>query len=455
MRGSVRGVRRRGARVAGAAGVACALLLTACSGDGEDGTDYQISVELPDLSGEHLEVAATWTGTEQENFVRVMAAFEDATGASVSYVPTGDNVSSFVGSKIEGGSAPDIVMVPQPGVVEDFAERGWIAEVGDTVQEQLDANYSQGWQDLGSYHGNQYAVYVKASNKSLVWYNDTAFEYAGVTEPQTWSEFIDTAWTLWESGTDPVSVAGADGWTLTDWFENIYLSQSGAEMYDKLAEHEISWTHESVTRALTTLGELFGQENLLAGGKSGALQTDFTTSVTQTFSDLSTPQAAMVSGADYVTATIGDSTDAVVGEDANVFSFPAADGGEAPVVTAGDAAVAISTDGTTTQAQDALLTFLASPDAARIWAESGGYISPNKSLELSAYPDDVTRGIAAALIEAGDDFRFDLSDQTPSAFGGTTGRGMWQGLQDFLRDPDDTEGTQEYLEAQADEVYGR
>ncbi|MBL1068511.1 ABC transporter substrate-binding protein [Streptomyces sp. 7-21] len=453
MRGTVRRS-RRAARAAGIAGVACALLLTACSGDGGgEETDWDISIELPDLSGQSLEVAAVWTGTEQENFMRVMEAFEEETGASVSFVPTGDNVSSFVGSRIEGGAAPDIVMVPQPGVVRDFAEQGWIAPVGDIVIEQLEANYAEGWRELGSYEGEQYGVYVKAANKSLVWYNVTAFEYAGVEAPETWEDFLQTAWTVWESGTDPVSVAGADGWPLTDWFENIYLSQAGPEMYDRLAAHEIPWTHESVAEALRTLGELFGEEQLVAGGRGGALQTDFPTSVSQTFSDLETPLAGMVFEADFVGAEIASSTDAVVGEDALVFPFPSV-GDVPPVVTAGDAAVAVAPNGEASEAQNALLAFLATPDAARIWAEPGGYISPNRSLEFDAYPNDVQREIARALIEAGNDFRFDMSDQTPAAFGGTTGQGMWQGLQNFLRNPDDVEGAQRYLEAQAARAYG-
>ncbi|SFT05620.1 ABC transporter substrate-binding protein [Streptomyces carpaticus] len=464
MPSSIRGP-RRAARAAAAVAVASALAFTAAcgsdsdsnggngSGGGDNGGDHAPSIELPDLAGQSLEVAAVWTGAERDNFVAVLKEFEDRTGAKVSFVPSSDNVSNFVGTKIEGGAPPDIVMVPQVGVLHEFAEKGWLAPVGPSVQEQLDANFGQGWQDLGAYDGEQYGVYVKVANKSLVWYNANSFAAAGATEPTSWQEFIDTAWLLSDSGTTPVSVAGADGWTLTDWFENIYLSQAGPEAYDQLAAHEIPWTDETVTNALTTLGELFGEDTLLAGGGSGALQTDFPASVTNTFSDLEAPTSGMVYEGDFVAAFIAGNTDAVVGEDALVFPFPAVDG-DAPVVTAGDAAVALTTDGTATEAQEALLAFLASTDAARIWAQPGGYLSPNHSLELEAYPDQVTQDIAAALLAAGDDFRFDMSDQAPAAFGGTTGQGMWQGLQNFLRNPADIEGAQEYLEAQAVRAYG-
>ncbi|MDT0267838.1 ABC transporter substrate-binding protein [Streptomyces sp. DSM 44915] len=434
-----------------------ALTLTACGGDSDEGErgERPATVELPDLSGQSLEVGAVWTGAERDNFVRVTEEFERRTGASISVIPSGDNVSQFVGTKIEGGAPPDVVMVPQPGVLREFAENGWIAPLGETTRAQLDANYTPGWQQLaGTADGELYGVYVKAANKSLVWYSATAFDYAGVEPPTSWDGFVDTAWTLWESGTTPVSVAGADGWTLTDWFENIYLSQSGPEMYDQLAAHEIPWTHESVTDALTTLGELYGENRLLLGGSGGSLQTDFPTSVTNTFIDLTSPAAGMVFEADFVGSVITDNTDAEIGVDARVFPFPAVGDGAPPVVSAGDAAVAVAPDGEMSEAQEALLTFLASTDAAAIWAEPGGFVSPNKSLEFDVYPNDVQRGIAEALIAAGDDFRFDMSDQTPAAFGGTTGQGMWQGLQNFLRAPDDIEGAQEYLESQAADAYG-
>ncbi len=81
------------------------------------------------------------------------------------------------------------------------------------------------------------------------------------------------------------------------------------------------------------------------------------------------------------------------------------------MVTGGDAAVALKDS----KGAQALLTWLASADAAKIWAEAGGFISPNKGLDLKAYPNEVQRTMAQALIDAGDDVRFDMSDQAPQS----------------------------------------
>ncbi|WP_175407607.1 ABC transporter substrate-binding protein [Streptomyces sp. TRM64462] len=420
---------------------------TGKSPDGKAGTQAP-TVQLPKLDGQEIQVVAVWTGPEQEAFTKVLREFERRTGAKVAYVPTQDAMLNYIGTKIEGKAPPDVAMLQQVGALHQAVQRKWAKPVGDAAREQLAKNYAKGWQDLGAVGGTPYGVYFKAANKSLIWYNSAVFDNAGVSEPKTWKDLLSTAETISASGVTPVSVGGADGWTLTDWFENIYLSQAGPEKYDQLARHEIKWTDPSVTQALTTLAELFGKPNLIAGGADGALQTEFPTSVTQTFTGGDQPKAAMVFEGDFVSVNIAQ-TEAKIGTDAKVFPFPAVGGGSAPVVTGGDVAVAL----TDKPAAQALLTFLASPDAAAVWAGQGGFISPNKSLDVAAYPNDVQRDIAKALIAAGDDFRFDMSDQMPQSFGGTPGKGEWKALQDFLKNPKDIAGTQARLEADAAKAY--
>ncbi|MCK7623908.1 ABC transporter substrate-binding protein [Streptomyces sp. RS10V-4] len=460
-RGVRRGTGRSGGRGVRALAVAAVLAVgvAGCGGGGGSGAKGEdrsgarggqapATVALPKLAGQRLQVTAVWTGAERDNFGKVLAEFEKRTGAKVDFVPSGDDMAGFIGSKIAGGGPPDVALLQQVGVLNEFAAKGWLKPLGADAKAQLAKNYSKGWRDLGAHKGTAYGVYFKASNKSLVWYNAKVFEDAGVSEPKTWPEFLKTARTVSESGVEPVSVGGSDGWTLTDWFENVYLSQAGPEKYDRLAKHELPWTDPSVTRALTTLGELFGHKELLAGGNAGALRTDFPTSVTQAFSGGNAPKAAMVSSADFAAANIAQ-TKAKVGTDAKVFPFPAV-GAKPPVVTGGDVAVALK-DG---KAAQALLTFLASTDAARIWAGAGGFLSPNKALDPSAYGDGVMRKIAKALVAAGDDFRFDMSDQAPASFGGKPGQGEWKDLQDFLKDPREVAGIQARLERDAAKAFG-
>lgn len=421
----------------------CALLLAACAGGAPEGTGEGGGGG----GGGGITVVAVWTGGEQESFEAVLDAFTEETGVEVTY-QSSDDLGTYLGTQIEGGNPPDVAMIPQPGLMRSLAEEGSLVELGEEAQSNLEANYAPVWQELGSVDGTPYGVYFKAASKATWWYNTAVFEQAGVQPPETWDEMLETAQTINQSGTPFLSIGAADGWTLTDVFENIYLQTAGPEMYDRLAAHEIPWTDPSVIQALELMGQVLTEENL-AGGINGALQTDFVTSVTQTFGD--PPEAATVYEGDFVAGVISAETEATVGEDADFFPFPSIEGAEPSVVGAGDVGVAL----TDSEAAQQFLAFLATPEAGEIWAERGGFISPNGQVSLDVYPDEVTRRIAEGLQAASDagNFRFDLSDLQPAEFGATAGRGMWQAMQDFLRSGD-ARAIAQQLERDATRAYG-
>ena len=431
-----------------------ALLAAACGGGGGDGTDAgggggtdaEEALGDVDLTGVQLEVAAVWTGDEQEAFDAVLTAFEEQTGASVTFISTGDDIAAALGPRISAGSAPDVAVLPQPGLLRDYAEEGALQPIEDVAGETVDANYEPIWRELGTVDNELYGVWFKAANKSLVWYNVGAFEDAGVEESENFEDFLSAAQTLTDSGVPAISVGGADGWTLTDWFENVYLRVAGPDKYDQLAEHEIPWTDESVKQSLQVLADAF-DPTLLAGGTQAALQNDFNTSVTRVFTD--PPEAAMVYEGDFVAGAITGDTNAELGTDAEVFDFPEIEGSGPAVVGGGDVAVLMKDS----EGGRAFMKFLATPTAAEAWASQGGFISPNKNIDPEVYPDDITRDIATAVLDAGENFRFDLSDLQPSEFGGTAGRGMWKLFQDFLSDPSDIDGITQQLEEAAAAAY--
>ena len=110
-------------------GVATVAILTliaaACSSDSSSGaSDTGTTSAAPDLTGQTVDVAATWTSAEQRNFEQVLALFEQQTGATTQFVSTGDDIAAYLGPKIEGGKPPDVAILPQPGVVASFASQG-------------------------------------------------------------------------------------------------------------------------------------------------------------------------------------------------------------------------------------------------------------------------------------------------------------------------------------------
>ena len=413
------------------------LALAGCAGGGGSPT------VSGDLAGKTLDVEATWSGAEQDNFEAVLKKFEDETGAKVNYTSFGDKGATTIGTQIEGGNPPDVAVVGQPALLQSLATDGNIVELSSDTLATVKNNYSQSWIDLGTVEGKTYGVWFKASNKSTVWYNSDIYDEAGAAVPKDWDDFLTQLQLISDAGYAGVSIGADVGWPLTDWFENVYLRTAGPEKYDQLTNHEIPWTDPSVADALDVLATLWGNSALI---EPGADQRTFPESVTEVFG--ADPKAGTVYEGDFVAGNIATDGNSTVGENALFYDFPSVNGSDPAVVGGGDVAVAFNDDAAT----DALMDYLASPDSAEVWVPKGGLTSPNNAVDTSLYPDDTSRQIAEALTGA-KTFRFDMSDLTPSAFGGTEGQGFWQIMIEFLQNPSDVSGTQQKLEDAAVTAY--
>ena len=422
-----------------ALGGTAALLLAGCTSGSTD--DNAASGEL---DGVTLNVASDWSGAEQTNFEKVLAKFSDDTGATVNYTSYGTDVATTLNTKVEGGDPPDVAVIPQPGLLQSLAADGSLIGLDEATRDEIDANYSQDWIDLGSADGTLYGVWFKAANKSTVWYNTDVYDTAGADIPETWEDFNDQLGVISDSGVYGLSIGADAGWPMTDWFENVYLRTAGADLYDQLATHEIPWTDPSVAEALTELGTLWANTTVI---QPGTAQRTFGDSVIAVFGD--PPAAGTVFEGDFVAGNITSDTTAVVGETAQFYDFPSINDSVPSVVGGGNVAVQLTENDGAAE----LMHYLATPEAATIWVQEGGFTSPNQNVDINAYPDDTGRAIADALIAA-DVFRFDMSDLAPSAFGGTKGAGEWQILIDFFNNPTDVAGTQQKLEDAAAAAFG-
>jgi len=421
-----------------------AFLAAGCGGDDDNeaaGTGGSTETGGASNVSGNISVLAVWTGAEGEAFQAVLDGFtEKNPDVKVSY-KSAKEPATVLSTAVEGGNPPDIAALPQPGFMTDFAQRGALKPI-DFAEDKIKEGYSESWLDLGTVDGKLYGLFFKGANKSTVWYNVPVFEDAGVEPPEDWDAFLKAGDTLKASGVTPYSIGAADGWTLTDLFENIYLRTAGPEKYDQLTKHEIPWTDQSVKDALTEMGKVLQSGNI-AGGTSSALQTDFPTSVTQVFAD--PPKAAQVLEGDFVGGVITDETTAKPDTGFNVYAFPEINGSGKVVVGGGDVMVMFKDN----PAARALIEYLATPEAAEIWAEKGGFSSPNKNVDAEVYPDALTKQTATELANA-EVFRFDMSDLMPGAFGSDA---LFTLLQDFAKSPDDVDGITQKLESAAQKAF--
>jgi alpha-glucoside transport system substrate-binding protein len=426
--------------VLAALAVALAFAAAGCGGDdggngGAEGSE--------DVSGS-ISTMAIWAGEEQESFQAVIDGFEEKyPNVSVRYTSGGDNLAPLLSTAVEGGNPPDIAAIGQPGLMADFAGQNAIKPMDDLREQIVDA-FGEDVADAGAVDGTQYGLMYKGANKSTIWYNVATFEEAGVEPPESWDDLTQARDTIKAAGITPYSVGVDVGWPITDIFENIYIRSAGPEKYDQLAKHEIPWTDQSVKDALTLMQDVVGQGDNMAGGTDGALQTEMPDSVAKVFRD--DPQASMVILGDFAPGQTETTLEPETGF--NVFTFPSIEGSEPSVVGGGDLFIKFKDS----PAADAFLEYLTTEEAAEIWAERGGFSSPNKNLDDSVYPDEITRTTAGALAEA-ETFRFDLSDLQPAAFGGTPGQGLFKAFTDFVANPNNIDKITQQMEADAKKAF--
>ena len=391
-------------------------------------------------------VAGTWAGEEQKRFVEVLERFEEQSGENVVYagykwrdiatkLPA--DLAQPLKSRILEDCPPDVALLPQPGLLEDFARHDQIKALEAGTAKLVKKNYAAHWRRMATVDGKPYGVWFKAANKSTIWYSKRLFAKAGIEQlPRTLDELEEVAAQLRSKAIKPFAVAGKDGWTLTDWFENVYLRTAGPDRYGKLARGEMRWTDPTVRAALSRLSRILGRPKWLDRDIATAKNTTFEQSVAQVFAR---GEAAMVFEGDFVASHIGEDAQ----DDADAFPFPTDGGADTGLVVAGDVAVQF----TKNAAASKLMRFLAKPEAAASWARAGGFISPNHELSTSTYEDPIMQRLAEEVIEA-EAVRFDLSDLLPPAFGASRWQGMWPLFQRYLeRGPASIRGVTRALQA--------
>ena len=355
-----------------------------------------------------ITVTSLWGGAEQENFQKVLDAFKTKTGITAKYESNRDNYATVLQTKISGGNPPDVAILPGIGFLRRFAKDGSIKKISDLGIDAaaLQPNYAPGILEIGSVDSTLYAIMVKFNSKSTFWYRPDKLTAAGVTPPADWDAFTAALKTLSDKGDKPLGLGAKDDWTLTDWFESIYVRQAGPEAYDKLFSKDGDWTDPSVATAVKTMTDVLNDTNV-EGGIKAALGRGFVDGIAQAFS--ANPKADMYYEGGFVGGIITGQVNkaAKLGTDADWFDFPSINGNKG-VTIGGDVIAAF----TTNPGVKEFMEYMTTAEAGAVWAATGAIISPVKGVDASVYPNDQTKREAAQVANA-TAVRFDGSDLLP------------------------------------------
>lgn len=402
-----------------------------------------------EFSGTEVEILGQWVETEADNFQASLQPFIDATGIQVRYEGITD-YETVLTTRVDGGNAPDLAQIAQPGKMRTFASEGKLVNLSEWINlDQLKTDYIQSFVDLGSYEGNVYGVFYKGDLKSIVWYPVQAFADNGYEVPTTWDELVALSDQIVADGNGnpwciSIEHGDASGWVATDWMEDILLRTAPPETYDAWVNHEIAFNDPQVLEAAEYMKQIWFMPDYVYGGNVGINATWVGDTQTPMFAE-GGPQCWMHKQAAWIPSfwpkDASDNPLYTPGVDSAFFYFPPIeDEFGSPVLGGGDQFIMFNDR----PEVRAVMEYLATAEAAKAWIEAGGFVSPNKSVPLdwyTTYPNDAL----AAILNGASTFRFDASDIMPAEVGAGT---FWSGMVEWVAaNGEGTEGIFESIEA--------
>jgi alpha-glucoside transport system substrate-binding protein len=398
-----------------------ALTLAAC-GNGDDPGASAGTADLEEGDGSIL-VTSLWGGAEEAAFQEVLAAFEESSGITVEYETNRTDYQSVLRTRIQGGNPFDVAIIPGVGFFRQLSREGSLIPLSDLGIDvaDIEGQFAPGLLDFGLVDDVQYGFMAKLNGKASIFYSPQRFEEMGVAPAEDWDGLVQLTEDIKAAGGVPWALGAGDSWTLTDWFEIMYMKEHGVEAYDTLFSADGNWTDATVTATIDRMTSLLTEENV-ADGIEGSLGTLFVDAVGKVFS--TNPSAELYFGGSFVGGiAAGEDVNPDLGDDEiDWFPFPTIEGnGEGLVTFGGDQIAAMVADTDTAE----FLTYMLSTEAAEVWAEQGTVYVPNTNVDPSTYPTVVMQKDAEQINNA-EAVRYDGADLLP---GGDLGALLQSALQ--------------------------
>jgi alpha-glucoside transport system substrate-binding protein len=404
-------------------GVAMVAILTlAACGNGDEPGGSAGAADLEEGDGTIL-VTSLWGGAEEAAFQEVLAAFEEESGITVEYETNRTDYESVLRTRLQGGNPFDVAIIPGVGFFRQLSREGSLIPLSDLGIEvaDIEGQFAPGLLDFGLVDDVQYGFMAKLNGKASIFYSPQRFEEMGVEPAEDWDGLVQLTEDIKAAGGVPWALGAGDSWTLTDWFEIMYMKEHGVEAYDTLFSAEGNWTDPTVTATIDRMTSLLTEENI-ADGVEGSLGTLFVDAVGKVFS--TNPSAELYFGGSFVGGiAAGEDVNPDLGDDEiDWFPFPTIEGNGAGLVTfGGDQIAAMVADTDTAE----FMQYMLSDEAATIWAEQGTVYVPNTNVDASTYPTVVMQK-DAEQINSAEAVRYDGADLLP---GGDLGALLQSALQ--------------------------
>ncbi|HEU0239124.1 MAG TPA: extracellular solute-binding protein [Micromonosporaceae bacterium] len=225
----------------GAAGLAAAGVVAACSSSGSKGTTANTgSATAPITFGSNYSDDAT-----KAAFAALCTAATSATKVPVTVNTTDHNTfQNNISSYLQG--TPDSLATWFAGYrLQFFAAQNLLSPIDD-VWDKIGATFNDAAKSLSKGIDGHYYMVPLYNYPWVVFYNKSVFAQKGYQVPSTWDDFIALCKKMQTDGLVPLAFAEKDGWPALGTFDIINLRLNGYDYHIKLMKHEVPWTDPGV-----------------------------------------------------------------------------------------------------------------------------------------------------------------------------------------------------------------
>ena len=389
-----------------------------------------IGAGYPQLKGKTVTMFTSILDPELSKYQKALASFTTCTGIKVK-MEGSNQFEALLPVRVKGGNAPDIAIIPQPGLLAQMVATGKAVVAPGRTLANVNKYWSPGWKGYGSVNGKFYASPNSANMKSLVWYSPKEFAKNSYTVPTTWTQMMALAdkmatakQTAFCGG---IGSGGATGWPATDWLEEVVVRQFGGKVYADWISHKVKFSDPKIQAAMKTV-----EGWMLKPKYVGDVKAIATTTFQSAGLGIPSGSCMMLQQASFYAAQYPAGTSVSKNGDVWAFYLPGINQSvKTPVEGGGEFFAAFSKRPEVQELQN----YLSSPQWAmnRIATagSGGGWLSANSGVPLSAYKNPLDQLSVKYLADKNSTFVFDASDAMPAAVGAGT---EWTQLTSWFAD---------------------
>ena len=391
---------------------------------------------------------------QEDYFIEELNLISKKTGYEITYVTLND-VPYYL---YNNPDKADLAIITNPSLLHGLSQSEIIVSANEYYFENSSENYSPYLINLISSADNSeiYGHWIRLFSNSMIWYNVDRYRELGSPKFNSFDELIEFTksyssnngglWclTIDSAENQPLldyEYGESSGWIVSNWLENVVLSNYGPDVYDKWIKNEIQFSDSEVILSLLDIGKIVHDENSIYKGKEYLIRSQVSSSAVNLLDTESTCVFSLM-GHD---AHSYMPNNASYGEDYNFLYFPSAEF-TGMVVGLGDTLTLLNYDSPTTKVYQELVA----SSFGEIWANKSNskFVSARTDFDDSQYSNgfakkqykQIQNSLSLNL------FRFDGSMLMKN---GTGKKILWTSLRKFITESND------YLEEIVEEVDTR